>query len=367
MEHLKGQAISPMNGKSSIAIFFVFLALITALLLYVLSPFFYPIFWAAVIAGVFRPIHVRLKRKIINKPNLNATLSLAIVILIFIIPMVLIGTLLFQESAQIYSRISEKGTSGLQERVQGVIDGVRHNRFVRNLNIDEQYLANKLSEMASAGVTFVFDSLKKWAQNVVLFIIMFVIMLYLLFYFIRDGDKLLGHCLVVSPLGRERTSLLYGKFISTTRAALKSTLILGGIQGAVGGFLFWITGIEAVLIWGLVMILAAMLPTGSAIVWGPAGIIMLVTGHIWEGVVILVGGTLIVGTVDNVLRPFLIGKDISMHPVLIFLSTLGGLSIFGFAGFIIGPVIASLFTALWDIFEELRNGADLSSGSTPGS
>lgn len=354
-----------MKGKVSYVIFFIFLALITVLFLYVLSPFFYPIFWAAVIAGLFRPLFKRLNRKK-YRPNVNASFSLTIIVLILILPMILVGLLLFQESAQIYAKISTEGTGGIQESIQGVLDSLRRTRFIRDLHIDQKSLSDKLTQMASSGVTFIFDSLKHWAQNFIVFLVMFAIMLYTLYYFIRDGDKLLETCVVVCPLGEGRTRLLYEKFISTTRAALKSTLILGGIQGAAGGILFWLTGIEAALIWGLVMVVAAMLPTGSAIVWGPAAIIMLVTGHIWEGITILVVGSLIIGLVDNLLRPLLIGKEIEMHPLMIFLSTLGGLAIFGFAGFIIGPVITSLFITLWDFFEDYQN-MDFSNGADPGS
>jgi predicted PurR-regulated permease PerM len=350
-----------MKGKIAYVVFFIFLALITILFLYVLSPFFYPLFWAAVISSLFRPLFNRLNRKK-YRPNLNAAVSLVMIILILILPMLLIGTLLFQESAQIYSKISTEGTGGIQQSVQGTLDHFRKASFFRDLHINEKYVSDKLTEMISSTVTFIFNSLKGWAQNFIIFLFMFAIMIYTLYYFIRDGDKLLKTCMVACPLGEEKTRLLYDKFISTTRAALKSTLILGGIQGLAGGILFWLTGIEGSLIWGLVMVVAAMLPTGSAIVWGPAGIVMLFMGHIWEGVTILVVGSLIIGVVDNLLRPIMVGKEIEMHPVLIFISTLGGLSIFGFSGFILGPVICSLFLVLWDLFEEFKK-TDFSNGT----
>jgi len=342
-----------MNGNLSHVVFYIFLAMITALFLYVMSPFFYPIFWAAVIAGTFSPLYAALNRKR-NRPNLNASVSLAMIILLLILPMFILGTLVFKESSQIYARISAEGTEDIQERIGNVIETVRKNPLMRQFNINERNVTKKLSDLASTATKFIFDSLKNWTQNIILFLIMFAIMIYVLFYFIRDGGKFIRSCAVICPLGEAKTLMLYEKFVSTTRATLKNMLILGGLQGLLGGILFWITDIEAPLIWGLIMVLAALLPTGSAIIWGPAGIIMLITGHTWEGVLLLAGGTLIIGTVDNLLRPLLVGKEIQMHPVMIFLSTLGGLSIFGFAGFIIGPVIASLFTAFWDIFGEQK-------------
>jgi predicted PurR-regulated permease PerM len=120
-----------------------------------------------------------------------------------------------------------------------------------------------------------------------------------------------------------------------------------------GGIVFFITGIEGALIWGLLMIIMAVVPVvGCSIIWGPAGILMLLTGHIWEGILILAFGVLVISTIDNLLRPILIGKDVEMHPLLIFLSTLGGIVLFGFSGFVIGPIIASMMLAIWEMYDE---------------
>ena len=139
----------------------------------------------------------------------------------------------------------------------------------------------------------------------------------------------------------------------TARSTLKVTLLIGGIQGILGGIVFFITNIEGALIWGLLMIVMAIVPVvGCSVIWGPAGVLMLLTGHIWEGVLILVFGVAVISMIDNLLRPVLIGKDVEMHPLLIFLSTLGGIVLFGFSGFVIGPIITSLLLAIWEMYDE---------------
>ncbi|MFB3925223.1 MAG: AI-2E family transporter [Syntrophales bacterium] len=341
-----------MDDKAFRVIFYAALVSIAVLFLYVLSPFFYPIFWAGVIASIFRPLFNKLnKRK--ARPNLNSLITLAVVVLILILPLAVTGSLLLKESIQIYNNFARQ-KAGYQENIQGLIDRIQHNRWIQKLNINERSWADKLSQAAESIVTYILGSLKNWTQNFLVFLIMFVIMLYTLFYFIRDGDKILEVLISSSPLGKDKTRLLLDEFVSTAKATLRGTLILGGVQGLLGGILFWIVGIEAALIWGLIMVVASILPTGSGIVWAPAGILMLLTGHVWEGVTILVVGALVIGIVDNLLRPLVVGKEIGMHPVLIFLSTMGGLVLFGFSGFVIGPVITSMLLALWDIYTDLN-------------
>jgi len=154
------------------------------------------------------------------------------------------------------------------------------------------------------------------------------------------------------PLEDDRGEMLYKRFTDTTRAALKATLIIGGLQGILGGLVLLVAGIEGALFWGIVMVVSSLVPSiGCSIIWVPAGIIMLLTGHTWEGILILVFGAAVISTVDNLLRPVLIGKDVQLHPLLIFLSSLGGIALFGISGFVIGPIIASLFLTIWEMYD----------------
>lgn len=328
--------------------FFVFFGIVLITSVVIILPFFYPIFWAAVIAIMFRPVYRKLNLRT-DRPNFNAFVSVALILLIIILPLGLVGTLLVNESMTMFSNLSSE-SNPISDTFKGALESLRHNRFTARLNIDEAFLMEKFSEFARDLSAFIYNHLKEVTQNVVQFVIMFVIMVYTLYFFIRDGDKLPDIFARLCPLGGEKEKLLVEKFIATTRATLKSTVVIGAIQGTLGGIIFGILGIDGAVVWAVVMALASILPTGSAIVWVPAAVILLLTSQIWKGIILLAFGIVVIGTVDNFLRPILIGKEIEMHPLLILFSTLGGLVLFGFSGFIIGPIVISVLLSLWDIY-----------------
>ncbi|MCE5265747.1 MAG: AI-2E family transporter [Deltaproteobacteria bacterium] len=331
--------------------FVAVLGLVTLLFLFLLWPFFFPIFWAAVIAGIFKPLYRRIDGKL-GRPNLSTAIIFLVIALIILLPAGVVGTLVFNESVQIYQTLSPDAKH-VDRSIQHMIDSISGNSIVRVLHINKATLIAKTTEVAQGITNYIFVHLKQLTQNTLGLLVKFAIMLYTLFFFIRDGDRFLQMAMKFLPLGMGREKLLYENFLVTARSTLKVTLIIGGIQGVLGGMVFFVTGIEGALIWGLLMIVMAIVPVvGCSIIWVPAGILMLLTGHIWEGVLILAVGTFIISTVDNLLRPILIGKDVEMHPLLIFLSTLGGIILFGFSGFVIGPVVTSLLIALWGMFAE---------------
>ena len=337
--------------KESHIPFFVILGIVTILFLYLLQPFFFPIFWAAVIAGVFRPLYIRINVKL-NRPNLSTAILFLLIALIILLPAGIVGTLVFNESVQIYEKLSPD-TKHMDRSIQRLINSIADNSLARLFHINKAMLIAKTTEVAQGITNYIFVHLTELTQNTLGLLVKFAIMLYTLFFFVRDGERFLRMVMKILPLGMGREKLLYERFIVTARSTLKVTLIIGGIQGTLGGIVFLVTDVEGALIWGLLMILMAIVPlVGCSIIWAPAGILMLLTGHIWEGVLILAVGFLVISTVDNVLRPILIGKDVEMHPLLIFLSTLGGIILFGFSGFVIGPVITSLLIAIWEMYEE---------------
>jgi predicted PurR-regulated permease PerM len=155
----------------------------------------------------------------------------------------------------------------------------------------------------------------------------------------------------VAPLRESHEKILIGKFVSISRATIKGTLVLGFIQGILGGTAFSIAGVPSAITWGVVMMFFSLIPLfGSGIVWVPAGLILLSLGHVWQGFFVLAVGFGVISVIDNLLRPRLVGKDTQMHPLAVFGSTVGGISLFGFFGFIVGPVIMALFLSLWEIY-----------------
>jgi predicted PurR-regulated permease PerM len=337
--------------KSQTILFFAIMLIVTLAFFYIMKPFVYAIFWAVILAGLFKPIYKKLEKKL-HKPTASATLILVLVCLIFILPFVFIVGLLLKEAMDIYQSLSNDN-SQINVLLQKLVQLIKHNPYTDSLHLDDAALTEKVTQLSKSMAGYIIENLKSVTQNTLQFFVQLGVMLYALFYFIRDGEKFLNSILRFLPLGKERDKLLLGHFQKTANSTLKVTLIIGGIQGFLGGLLFVFTGIQGAILWGAVMIITAVIPVvGCALVWAPVGIFMMITGHFWAGILILAVGSLVISMVDHFLRPILLGKDVSMHPLLIFLSTMGGIIVFGFSGFIIGPIIMSLAMAVWQMYDE---------------
>lgn len=334
--------------KTRDIIFFSLFGVVLIAFIVLVLPFFYPIFWAAVIAVIFRPLFKKLNMGK-DRPNLNAFISVMVVLVIILIPLSIVVTLLINESVAMFNSLTDE-TSSTRQLFRSAMETLKNSRYTARFNIDEAFLTEKLSEFAREISAFVYNNLKHVTTNVVKFVVMTIIMIYTLFFFIRDGDKLPSIFSQLCPLGREKEKMLLEKFVATTRATLKGTIVIGIAQGGLGGLIFWALGIQSAMVWGVIMIFASVLPVGSAIIWVPASIILLLTAHYWKGVILLSFCIIVIGFVDNFLRPALIGKALEMHSLFILFSTLGGLVLFGISGFVIGPIIASVLLSLWDIY-----------------
>jgi len=333
-------------------VFFILLAFITIFLTYILMPFFFAIFWAVLIASIFAPLYKYFNKKIKN-PNLCASMALAVVLLCLILPVGLIIDLLIVESIDIYQSLNSS-SSNWQKILSDMLQSLGKNPIFATLNLDQAFLINKSQEALKAFTGYVFNHISEFTQNTILILINFAVMIYSLFYFLRDGERLINTLTKNIPVDKKHIDHFINQFLTTAKSSLKFTFVIGGIQGLLGGLVFYFTGIERALVWGVLMFGLSVVPAvGSAIIWLPAGIIMLFLGHIWQGITILVFCSVVISSVDNLLRPVLMGRDTQMHSLLIFLSTLGGLAAFGFSGFVLGPVIAALFVAIWKLFPEI--------------
>ena len=331
-------------------IFFAILIIGTVAFLTLLKPFAYPIFWAAVIAGIFGPLYKRINRRL-RKPNVSTAIMVLLVVFVILLPLAFVASVLLAQAVDMYSALRD--TAAMKERAHTLFELFKGNPTFEKLELDEVTLTEKFYGVAESISRYIVGYLTDLTQNTLLLIVNFVVMLYCLFFFIRDGDRLLRGSLYILELKDEIGNRIYERFASTARATLKGTLIIGLIQGTMGGVLFWAVGIENAIVWGVIMILTAMIPgIGCAIIWAPAALILLATGHLWQGIVIVAVGSLVISSVDNILRPVLVGKDTQMHPLLIFLSTLGGIAVFGISGFVIGPIITALLSTLWEIYEK---------------
>jgi predicted PurR-regulated permease PerM len=181
------------------------------------------------------------------------------------------------------------------------------------------------------------------------------IMLYLLFFLLRDGKALAARVREVVPLRSDQKAALFGRFADVVRATVKGGILVAIAQGALGGLAFWFLGIHAALLWAALMAFLSLLPAiGAGLVWVPVAIYLLATGAVWQGIGLILYGVLVIGLVDNLLRPFLIGKDTKLPDYVVLISTLGGIEVFGLNGFVIGPLIAAIFMVTWEIFSASR-------------
>ena len=333
-------------------VFLALLVFITFFLTYIVTPFFFALFWAVLIASISAPLYRYLNKKI-NKPNLSAGLTLIAVIICLLMPVGLLIDLLIVEAIDIYQSLNA-GNSNWQKILSDILQYLNNIPILSSLNLDQTLVIGKSQEALKTLTKYVLNHISEFTQNTVVMLVSFAVMLYSLFYFLRDGEGLANTIIDNIPVDNKHLHHFIDQFLNTAKASLKFTFVIGGIQGFLGGLLFYITGIERALVWGVLMFGLSVVPAvGSSLIWVPAGIVMLFLGHIWQGIVILVCGALVISSVDNLLRPVLMGRDTQMHPLLIFLSTLGGISVLGFSGFVLGPVIASLFLAGWKLFPEI--------------
>lgn len=336
-------------GQIRGAVFFGLIIILGVIALYLILPFAYPIFWAMVVAVTFYPVFSWINSHI-KLPSISSFITVLLVIVVLFLPLILLSLLLVQESADLYTSIESGNYFGAVESLTAHLEG--NSRFAPLVQTVKQEWTSYAASGARALSIFIFDNIKAITQNSIRFMFQGFIMLYTLFYFFKDGKDILKRIMYLSPLGNRYEEMLYYRFVSTTRATLKSTIILGGIQGLLGGILFWATGVEGAFIWAIVMTILSIIPAvGSFLVWAPAGLIMLFAGSIAKGIIILAVGAIIISNIDNVLRPPLLGKDTSMHPLLVLFATLGGLIFFGVSGFVIGPIIMSLFLAVISIYD----------------
>jgi predicted PurR-regulated permease PerM len=201
--------------------------------------------------------------------------------------------------------------------------------------------------------SFALGTLTGAARGTAAFVLQVFVFLYALFFFLRTGADTLRVALAHLPLSPSEKEQLLERFLSVARATLKGSLLIGVIQGGTAGVAFWVAGVPGAAFWGAVMVFFSILPAvGAGLVWVPAVAYLLLSGEIVAGILLLVWCALVVGTLDNLLRPYLIGRDARMSDLMIFLSTLGGLALFGAVGFVAGPIVAALFVTVWHIYGE---------------
>jgi predicted PurR-regulated permease PerM len=334
-------------------VFLLLLTLVTIAFGWILLPYSGAVFWGMVLAILFVPLYRRLLRKMHKKPNSAALLTLLVIIVLVLIPVAMITVSLVQQAAAVYSRVGSGHIDfgAYFRQIIGVLPHWMISLLERFELTSLATIQQKLSTVAAQASQVV----GKYALNVgsmtLDFLVSLTVMLYLLFFLLRDGDMLARRIRNAVPLGGLYKQRLFDNFTTVIRATVKGNVLVAVAQGALGGLAFWFLDVQGPLLWGVVMAFLSLLPAvGAAIVWAPVAIYFMVSGSLLEGIGLMVYGVLVIGLVDNVLRPILVGKDTKMPDYIVLLSTLGGMALFGLDGFVIGPVVAALFIAAWDLF-----------------
>ena len=335
--------------------FLATLALVTVAFVWLLSPYYGAILWAVILAILFDPLQRGLERRLGSRRNLAAALSVLACICVVVIPGTLILAALANEAAGLYTRIGtrEFDPGTLFSRLQGALPPfVWKGLAALDLGDMAQIQARLTSFLLEVSQTIATRAVTI-GQNTAQFVISLGVMLYLLFFLFRDGVALAARIRKASPLGERETDQMLEKFASVVKATVKGNVTIAAIQGAIGGLTFFMLGIQPALLWGILMAVLSLLPAvGAGLVWVPAAAYLLLTGAYLKGAVLLAVGTLVISTVDNLLRPPLVGKGTMLPDYAVLISTVGGLSLIGMNGFVLGPLIVALFVAAWSLFSD---------------
>lgn len=350
--------------------FLVFLVLITLALGVVVSSFASALLWSALAAILFQSLYQWLLKRWPGRRNLAASMTLLIILFAVVVPTLFIGSLMIDQAGTVYSKLQsgqinfagyfQQVHDALPNRIQGLLDKSGLSSFDRLQSRVSSLLGNSVRSIASQALSI--------GRNAAAFVLAFGIALYVTFFLLRDGDKVGPAICRALPLERSVTETLVDKFVAVVRATIKGSVIVGLVQGALGAATFWIVGVPAALLWGLLMALTSLLPAlGPAIVWVPVAIYLLATGAIWQGVVVVISGVVVIGLADNILRPILVGRDTGIPDYIVLVTTLGGIEVVGLSGIVVGPLVAALFLTAWQILTEQRQAQTVEPTAAPSS
>lgn len=345
------------NLNSAFLLILIVLAGICAYLVF--KPFLVALFLAFVISQLFKKWYEKINQKFGGRSSL-ASLTLCIILFfILVIPFFLTASLVAKETADLYQNIQKTDWAIQLKKISSspIIEALGVDKKIFDLPHIGTDNSGQLVDSFKSTSNFILSAIQKTYQGISHFVFMTFVVFFSLYYFFKDGDKIIKKIMALSPLKDAEESQLLKNFVSISKATLKGSLVIAIVQGLIMTVAFVITGFSSPIIWGVITIFVSLIPLfGAGLVWLPAGIIMLFMGNIWQGITIIIFGALFVSTIDNFLRPKLVGKETSLHPILVLISTIGGIMLFGIIGILLGPVIVVLFISLLDIYQiEFKN------------
>lgn len=326
---------------------------VSVLFLAVTWPFLQALLLGAMLAGLCRPLYNWVRRLVRGRESLAATLTLLLLFLLVAGPIsAFVGVVVTQAL-----NVSDQAIPWVQQHFGSASTVNVHDWLVQRFPALAPYVPEQaqilegLGRTAKAAGAYLVVSATQFTAGTAGFLLNLFVMIYAMFFFFRDGPKIIEKIFYYTPLTHEDEELLLERFTSVTRATIKGTLVIGVIQGALAGLAFWVAGIDGAAFWGTLMVVLSVVPgIGAALIWVPAVVYLFLTGQTLTAVLLLAWCAAVVGTVDNILRPILVGKDAKMPDLLILIGTLGGLFLFGPIGFIVGPIVCGLFLTIWEIY-----------------
>ncbi len=359
-DDLIGESNPPSDTSSAARLRRIILVVIavgvSVLFLWMIQRFIMALFLAAILAGLFHPLYRLLEQRFHGRKQLASMTTLLIVLLLVVLPIVALLGLVTAQAYQL-AQAAMPWVEAQMQRGSEIEQSLQSLPYYEYVSPYRDEILQKIASLASQLGGFVVDALTAVAAKTVALLLSLFVMLYAMYFFLISGHALLRRILYYLPLPSADEDQMVERFLSVTRATLKGTLVIGILQGMLAGLAFRIAGIEGAAFWGTMMAVLSVIPgLGPTIVWLPAVIYLLMVGRVGAGIALLVWCAGIVSTIDNLLRPRLVGRDAKMPDLLILLSTLGGIIAFGAIGFIIGPIIAAVFVTAWDLYGSAFRG-----------
>lgn len=343
-----------MNQKTLNRYFFVAILIgATLTFFYMVRGFLVPILLAAVFTTLFYPMYEWLTRAFRDRKGLAAFVCCVLLLLAVILPILGVAHLVTLEAIDVYHSVQAKIPALMAKGDGGPLGQLQRARWFRQWGLHKVDWQGSLQEAASSARSFLALVISKTSRGTLQVLVLLFTTLFTMFYFFRDGKKLLRKLRYLIPLDREYKNAIVARFSSVARATVKGTLLIALVQGTLAGLTLWIFGVSSPFLWGVVATFSAIIPlVGAWLVLYPAAFIQMATGHMGQGIGILLVTVIVIVNVDNLMRPRLVGQETGMHDLMVFFSTLGGIGMFGAMGFIIGPMIAALFLTVLDIYSE---------------
>lgn len=339
------------------ASFLIVLAVVSLLMAVIVWPFAQPLLWAALAAIMFQPLYRSMLKRMRGRRNPAAGLSLLVIFFLVMVPALWIGTLVVQQAIVLVTALQQQplDLAALFDQVYGMLPQFAQQAVDRSGWADMAMAQARLQQLLSESAGMIASQAVSIGSGALSFVLSFGVALYVMYFLLRDGERIGRTVLRAVPVERAISERLAERFLGIVRATIKGTGVVALVQGALGTITLMIAGVPSALLFGVIMAIFALIPViGSGAVWLPAGLWLLLIGEIWQGLFVLLVGFFIIASADNVLRPILVGRDTGIPDWIILITTLGGISLVGFSGIVLGPLVAGLFLASWSILREQR-------------